>query len=81
MHGVGANGTNGQNGNHMFSGVKGAASAQSSSMSVHNKASSQANLPLVYAPHSSPVPVSQQVHQFPCKYPGCNQVGVVKMVC
>lgn len=34
------------------------------------------NLPIVYAPHSSPAMLNQHIHQFPCKYPGCNQVGV-----
>ena len=75
---MGSNGTSGNvgNGSHMFAGVRAPISAQSSSSSVYNnKVSSQANLPVVYAPHSSPVPISQQVHQFPCKYPGCNQVG------
>lgn len=69
-NGTGTNGTNG---------YKSTTSAQSSTSSVQNKLSSQANLPVVYAPHTSPVPVSQQVHQFPCKYPGCNQVGSFKV--
>ena len=75
-HGSGSNsnamgGSNGYSNNH-----KSSTSAQSSSASMqNNRMSSQGNLPLVYAPHSSPVPVSQQVHQFPCKYPGCNQVS------
>ena len=33
------------------------------------------SLPIVYAPHSSPAPLNQYIHQFPCKYPGCNQVS------
>ena len=36
------------------------------------------NLPIVYAPHSSPaVFSSQNVNHFPCKYPGCTQVSRV----
>lgn len=33
------------------------------------------NLPIVYAPHSSPGVFTQSINHFPCKYPGCTQVG------
>jgi len=32
------------------------------------------NVPIMYAPHNSPANTTQHINQFPCKYPGCNQV-------
>ncbi len=67
-------GTNGSGPSGGPNGYKVATSSQSSSSSVQGRISSQSNLPVVYAPHTSPVPASQQLHH-PCKYPGCNQVS------
>ena len=39
------------------------------------------HLPVVYAPHTPRPSPGQPVHQYKCKYPGCNQASVLSIAC